>query len=68
MTNTSTESGLTTGADAGKEATHAAVSEGSPVLEAAALAEETIALVRRWLTEAAKVPVDASAAAARRVS
>ena len=38
-----------------------AVSEGSPVLEAAALAEETIALVRHWLTEAAKVPVDASA-------
>ena len=61
MTNTSTESGLTTGADAGKEATHAAVSEGSPVLEAAALAEEAISLVRRWLTEAAKVPVDASA-------
>src|SRR6476620_9806996 len=61
MTNTSTESGLTTGADAGKEATHAAVSEGSTVLEAAALAEDTIALVRHWLTEAAKVPVDASA-------
>ena len=61
MTNTSMESGLTTGADAGKEATHAAVSEGSPVLEAAALAEEAITLVRRWLTEAAKVPVDASA-------
>jgi len=62
MTNTSTDSGLNTGAHAGKEATHAAVSEGSPVLEAAALAEETIALVRRWLTAAAQVPVDASAA------
>lgn len=61
MTNTSTESGLNAGADAGNEATHAAVSEGSPVLEAAALAEETTALVRHWLTEAAKVPVDASA-------
>ncbi|MEQ4520368.1 bifunctional proline dehydrogenase/L-glutamate gamma-semialdehyde dehydrogenase [Pseudarthrobacter sp. B907] len=61
MTNTSTESGLASGGDAGNEATHAAVSEGSPVLEAAALAEETITLVRRWLTEAAKVPVDASA-------
>ncbi|QDY91708.1 aldehyde dehydrogenase family protein [Arthrobacter sp. UKPF54-2] len=31
------------------------------MLEAAALAEETITLVRRWLTEAAEVPVDASA-------
>ncbi|KUM33805.1 1-pyrroline-5-carboxylate dehydrogenase [Arthrobacter sp. EPSL27] len=40
---------------------HSPVSEGSPVLEAAALAEETIALVRHWLTEAGKVPVDASA-------
>ena len=57
MTNISTESGVHTGSEAG----HAPVSEGSPVLEAAALAEETIALVRRWLTEAAKVPVDASA-------
>ncbi|RKR15457.1 proline dehydrogenase family protein [Arthrobacter oryzae] len=57
MTNISTESGATTG----KEATHAAVSEGSTVLEAAALAEDTIALVRHWLTEAAKVPADASA-------
>ena len=65
MTNISTESGATTGnaagSAAGNEATHAAVSEGSTVLEAAALAEDTIALVRRWLTEAAKVPVDASA-------
>ena len=65
MTNISTESGATTGnaADsaAGNEGTHAAVSEGSTVLEAAALAEDTIALVRHWLTEAAKVPVDASA-------
>ena len=65
MTNISTEPGATTGnaADsaAGNEATHAAVSEGSTVLEAAALAEDTIALVRHWLTEAAKVPVDASA-------
>ncbi|BCW73181.1 bifunctional proline dehydrogenase/L-glutamate gamma-semialdehyde dehydrogenase [Arthrobacter sp. NicSoilB8] len=61
MTNISTESGATTGKAAGNEATHAAVSEGSTVLEAAALAEDTIALVRHWLTEAAKVPVDASA-------
>lgn len=57
MTNISTESGMNTGNAAG----HAPVSEGSPVLEAAALAEETIALVRHWLTEAGKVPVDASA-------
>lgn len=57
MTNISTESGLTIGGAAG----HAPVSEGSPVLEAAALAEETTGLVRHWLTEAAKVPVDASA-------
>lgn len=61
MTNISTESGVNTGSAAGNDATHAAVSEGSPVLEAAALAEETIALVRHWLTEASKVPVDASA-------
>jgi RHH-type proline utilization regulon transcriptional repressor/proline dehydrogenase/delta 1-pyrroline-5-carboxylate dehydrogenase len=61
MTNIFTESGAPTGNAAGNEATHAAVSEGSTVLEAAALAEDTIALVRHWLTEAAKVPVDASA-------
>ena len=57
MTNISTESDVNTG----NAADHAPVSEGSPVLEAAALAEETIGLVRHWLTEAAKVPVDASA-------
>ncbi|MDN4644342.1 bifunctional proline dehydrogenase/L-glutamate gamma-semialdehyde dehydrogenase [Arthrobacter sp. PsM3] len=57
MTNISTESGV----NARKDAVHAAVSEGSPVLEAAALAGEAIGLVRHWLAEAAKVPVDASA-------
>ncbi|MEC5180607.1 proline dehydrogenase family protein [Arthrobacter sp. CG_A4] len=57
MTKISTESGVKTGNAAG----HAPVSEGSPVLEAAALAEETIGLVRHWLTEAAQIPVDASA-------
>ncbi|MET4095987.1 bifunctional proline dehydrogenase/L-glutamate gamma-semialdehyde dehydrogenase [Arthrobacter sp. UYCu712] len=57
MTNISTDSGVTSG----NVAEHAAVSEGSPVLEAASLAEDTIALVRHWLTEAAQVPVDASA-------
>ncbi len=61
MTNISTESGAATGRVAVGETAHAAVSEGSTVLEAAALAEDTIALVRHWLTEAAKVPVDASA-------
>ncbi|MCU1519726.1 MAG: aldehyde dehydrogenase family protein, partial [Arthrobacter sp.] len=57
MTNISTD----LRANTGTTAEHAAVSEGSPVLEAAALAEDTIALVRHWLTEAAQVPVDASA-------
>lgn len=57
MTNISTESPAKTGTPAG----HAAVSEGSPVLEAAGLAKDTIALVRHWLTEASRVPVDASA-------
>ncbi|MGY2744763.1 proline dehydrogenase family protein [Arthrobacter sp. UYCu723] len=61
MTNISTESGVTNGCAAGNEATHAPASEGSPVIEAAALAEDTTALVRHWLAEAAKVPVDASA-------
>ncbi|MET1020840.1 MAG: bifunctional proline dehydrogenase/L-glutamate gamma-semialdehyde dehydrogenase [Arthrobacter sp.] len=57
MTNISMEPGVDSGVAAG----HAPVFEGSPVLEAAALAEDTIGLVRHWLTEAAKVPVDASA-------
>jgi len=57
MTNISTESGVNTG----NAAEHAPVSEGSRVPEAAALAGEIIGLVRHWLTEAAKVPVDASA-------
>ena len=57
MTNISTESGV----NAGSAAAHAPGSAGAPVPEAAALAGETIGLVRRWLTEAAQVPVDASA-------
>ncbi|MCU1530547.1 MAG: aldehyde dehydrogenase family protein [Arthrobacter sp.] len=57
MTNISTESGVNSGNAAG----NAPVWDGSPVLEAAALAEDTIGLVRHWLVEAAKVPVDASA-------
>ncbi|MDR7084896.1 RHH-type proline utilization regulon transcriptional repressor/proline dehydrogenase/delta 1-pyrroline-5-carboxylate dehydrogenase [Arthrobacter ginsengisoli] len=57
MTNISTQPGVNTGGAAG----HAAAADGSPVRVAAALAEETTRLVRHWLTEAAKVPVDASA-------
>jgi RHH-type proline utilization regulon transcriptional repressor/proline dehydrogenase/delta 1-pyrroline-5-carboxylate dehydrogenase len=57
MTNISTESGV----NCGNVAVPAAVSAGSPVRDAAALAEETIGLVRHWLAEAAKFPVDASA-------
>jgi RHH-type proline utilization regulon transcriptional repressor/proline dehydrogenase/delta 1-pyrroline-5-carboxylate dehydrogenase len=43
--------------------THTAteISGRTDVLQARALAADTIALVRRWLTEASKVPVDASA-------
>ena len=57
MTNISTEPGARTG----KRAQEAAVAGASAVLEAHALGNESIALVRHWLTEAAKVPVDASA-------
>ena len=49
MTNTSTETGAATAASA------------TTVAEAAALADDCIALVRRWLTAASEVPVDASA-------
>ncbi|MEV7133406.1 bifunctional proline dehydrogenase/L-glutamate gamma-semialdehyde dehydrogenase [Arthrobacter sp. NPDC093128] len=57
MTNISTEPGVFTG----KAATEPAVAAASHVPEAQALAGEAIGLVRHWLTEAAKVPVDASA-------
>lgn len=57
MTNISTEPGVFTG----KTATEPAVAATSHVPEAQALAGEAIGLVRRWLTEASKVPVDASA-------
>ncbi|MET3923537.1 proline dehydrogenase family protein [Arthrobacter sp. UYEF20] len=57
MTNISTEPGVTNENADG----HPPAPEDSPVLEAAALAEDTTALVRHWLAEAAKVPVDASA-------
>jgi RHH-type proline utilization regulon transcriptional repressor/proline dehydrogenase/delta 1-pyrroline-5-carboxylate dehydrogenase len=63
MTNTSTEPGVNVAPDAAPRsaASAAAVSQGLPVPEAAALAEDAIALVRHWLAEAAEVPVDASA-------
>ncbi|MDQ1622387.1 MAG: RHH-type transcriptional regulator, proline utilization regulon repressor / proline dehydrogenase, partial [Actinomycetota bacterium] len=57
MTNTSTQSA----ASAAHGATHPAVPAAAPVRDAAALAEETVALVRRWLAEAARVPVDPAA-------
>ncbi len=56
MTKISADAGVTTGNGA------AGTSTDPAVLEAAALAEPSIALVRHWLAEAAKVPVDASAA------
>lgn len=53
MTNTAMEPGVNSGS--------AARSADVDVPQARALAAETIGLVRRWLTEASKVPVDASA-------
>ena len=50
MTNISTQSGL-----------QAPVADGSAAAAASGLAEESMGLVRHWLAEAAKVPVDASA-------
>ncbi|WP_371931477.1 proline dehydrogenase family protein [Glutamicibacter sp. MNS18] len=40
----------------------ALAADGTPLVQPADLAQEVIALVRRWLTEAAKHPTDASAA------
>ncbi|CAH0285032.1 Bifunctional protein PutA [Arthrobacter sp. Bi83] len=61
MTNTATDHRVNAGKDAAETGAVATAPSGSGVAEAAALAEETIVLVRHWLTEAAKVPVDASA-------
>jgi RHH-type proline utilization regulon transcriptional repressor/proline dehydrogenase/delta 1-pyrroline-5-carboxylate dehydrogenase len=61
MTNTATDHRVNAGKDAAETGAVATAPAGSGVAEAAALAEETIVLVRHWLTEAAKVPVDASA-------
>jgi hypothetical protein len=61
MTNTATDHRVQAGKDAAVTGAVATPSAGSDVAEATALATDAIALVRRWLTEASKVPVDASA-------
>ncbi|MDQ0867232.1 bifunctional proline dehydrogenase/L-glutamate gamma-semialdehyde dehydrogenase [Arthrobacter globiformis] len=61
MTNTATDHRVQAGKDAAVTGAVATPSEGSDVAKATALAADAIALVRRWLTEASKVPVDASA-------
>jgi RHH-type transcriptional regulator, proline utilization regulon repressor / proline dehydrogenase / delta 1-pyrroline-5-carboxylate dehydrogenase len=61
MTNTATDHRVQAGKDAAGTGAVATPSGGSDVAEATALATDAIALVRRWLTEASKVPVDASA-------
>lgn len=60
MTNTATDHRVS-GKDAAETGAVAPRPAVSDVAEATALSGEAIALVRRWLTEAAKVPVDASA-------
>ena len=60
MTNTATDHRVSAGKNAA-ETGAVARPAGSDVAEATALSAEAIALVRHWLTEAAKVPVDASA-------
>jgi RHH-type proline utilization regulon transcriptional repressor/proline dehydrogenase/delta 1-pyrroline-5-carboxylate dehydrogenase len=61
MTNTATDHRVQAGKDAAVTGAVATPSGGSDVAAATALATDAIALVRRWLTEAGKVPVDASA-------
>jgi RHH-type proline utilization regulon transcriptional repressor/proline dehydrogenase/delta 1-pyrroline-5-carboxylate dehydrogenase len=61
MTNTATDHRVSAGKDAAETGAVTTRPAGSDVAEAAALSGEAIALVRHWLTEAAKVPVDASA-------
>ena len=61
MTNTATDHRVQAGKGAAVTGTVATPSAGSDVAEATALANDAITLVRRWLTEAAKMPVDASA-------
>lgn len=61
MTHTATDHRVFTGKDAAETGAVASLPDGASVAEATALAGETIALVRHWLTEAAKIPSDASA-------
>ena len=61
MTNTATDHRVSAGKNAAETGAVAPRPAGSDVAEATALSTEAIALVRHWLTEAAKVPVDASA-------
>lgn len=61
MTHTATDHRVFAGKDAAETGAVASLPDGASVAEATALAGETIALVRHWLTEAAKIPADASA-------
>src|SRR5688500_4808920 len=61
MTHIATDHRVSAGKDAAETGAVATRLPGSHVAEAASLSNEAIALVRRWLTEAAKVPADASA-------
>ena len=61
MTHTATDHRVFAGKDAAETGAVASLPDGASVAEATALAGETIALVRHWLTEAAKIPSDASA-------
>lgn len=61
MTHIATDHRVSAGKDAAETGAVATRPAGSHVAEAASLSDEAIALVRRWLTEAAKIPADASA-------
>ncbi|MFJ5699359.1 bifunctional proline dehydrogenase/L-glutamate gamma-semialdehyde dehydrogenase [Arthrobacter sp. NPDC093139] len=61
MTHIATDHRVSAGKDAAETGAVATRPAGTPVAEAAALSDAAIALVRRWLTEAAKIPSDASA-------
>ncbi|WP_457973304.1 bifunctional proline dehydrogenase/L-glutamate gamma-semialdehyde dehydrogenase [Arthrobacter sp. D1-17] len=61
MTQTATDHRVFAGKDAAETGAVASLPDGASVAEATALAGETVALVRHWLTEAAKIPADASA-------
>lgn len=61
MTHIATDHRVSAGKDAAETGAVATRPAGSHVAEAASLSDQAIALVRRWLTEAAKIPADASA-------